>query len=424
MGKSETRSIWLLFVASCLSAILTGFPLASGQSAAASSTPASAPAGQEVTLKGVLMLEEACVKKPEKGADKQPVLFALEGPPEVAKALDEILKENWPGESMDAKQAIALNDAFANRLKYYLAPCELTANNVKVGKWGNPPMAVTGVVFEQDGKKWITPTTMKGATLKYPDKMLAPDKPLKKAGKDPLVLKVTDTLSLNCVLLPAGDFLFLKPWYVQPRWQDEFPRHITFTKPLWMAEIPVTQEMWEAVMDNNPSTTKDPKLPVRNITVAEANKFCQILSEKTGRKVRLPGEAEWEYAVRVGTSNPQLDAKYKDQDSTGKGRGVSLPVKSRQPNAWGLYDMICGGAFEMTRDSFVFSREGATDPYDSPEKAEAAGKKAGHWGRNTVTYHEAVGGGTKDTDYGSTKIRVVVEPTDEEVAAMEKAAGK
>jgi formylglycine-generating enzyme required for sulfatase activity len=191
-----------------------------------------------------------------------------------------------------------------------------------------------------------------------------------------------------------------------------------------MAETPVTQEMWEAAMGSNPSTVKDPKRPVRNITVAEANKFCQLLSEKNNRKVRLPGEAEWEYAVRVGTSNPQLDPKYKDQDSTGKGRGECLPVKSKQPNAWGLYDMICGGAFEMTRDNFVFSREDVADPYDSPEKAEAAGKKVGHWGRNTVTYHEAVGGGGKDTDYASTKIRVVVEPTPEEIAEMEKAAGK
>ena len=188
--------------------------------------------------------------------------------------------------------------------------------------------------------------------------MLAPDKPIKMPGKEPLILKVTDTLSLKCILLPRGEFLFLKPYYVVPRWQDEFPRLITLTKPFYLAEIPVTQEMYEAVMGNNPSTLKDPQRPVRNVPCADVNKFCKILSEKNGRTVRLPGEAEWEYAARVGTSNPPLDVKYKDQKSSGRARGECLPVKSKQPNAWGLYDMISDNAYEMTRDAFVFSPHG------------------------------------------------------------------
>ena len=406
-----------------LAVLAIAIPVAAeeGKPAVEAKPPASGP---EITLNGVMMLEEACTLKPDKEAGKQPVLFVLEGTPEVAATLDGILKENWPGDSMDATQAIQLNEAFGKRLKYYLAPCELTTKNLGTGKWGNPPKAVTGVVFEKDGKKWITPSKVQDAKLKYPDKMLAPDKPLQMPGKNPLVLKITDTQSLNCLLLPRGEFLFLKPYYVQPRWQDEYPRHITFSKPLWMAEIPVTQEMWEPVMGNNPSTLKDPKRPVRNVTCAEANKFCQILSEKNGRKVRLPGEAEWEYAARVGTSNPQLDVKYKDQDCSGKEKGSCLPVKSRQPNAWGLYDMLTPCAYEMTRDKFAFTREDAVDPYASCEKEEAAGKKPAHWGKNTVTYHEGVGGGEKDINYGSTKIRVVVEATPEEIAEMEKAANK
>jgi len=383
----------------------------------------SQPAAAEVTLKGVMMTESACTLKPDKDAKKIAVLFAMEGTPDVVATLGDIMKENWPGESMNATQAIALNEAFGKRLKYYFAPCELSEKSAGSVAYGNPTKAVTGVVFVKDGKKWITPSKIQDARLKYPDKMLAPDKPLKQPGKNPLVLKVTDTLSLNCILLPRGDFLFLKPFYVQPRWQDEFPRHITFSKPFWMAEIPVTQEMWEPVMGGNPSTVKDTKRPVRNITCLDANKFCQILSEKNGRTVRLPGEAEWEYASRVGTSNPQLDEKYKDQDSSGKERGSCLPVKSRRPNAWGLYDMV-SGAFEITRDKFVFSREDAIDPYDSCEKEEAAGKRIGHWGRNTVTYHESTVGGKDDTTYSSTKIRVVVEATPGEIAEMEKAEEK
>jgi len=383
-------------------------------------------AGPEVTLKGIMMWEISCVLKPTKAdRDKKTmVLFAVEGPPEVAAALDAIMKEHWPGDSMNGTQARNLNEAFVKRLKYYITP---GAIDPKQGRWGNPPMAVTGVISEKDGKKWITASKIVRTRLKYPDKMLAPDKPLKMPGKEPLILKVTDTLSLKCILLPRGEFLMAKPYYVDPRWQDEFPRHITLTKPFWLAEIPVTQEMYEAVMGNHPSTVKGPKLPVRNLPCADVNKFCQILSEKNGRKVRLPGEAEWEYAARVGTSNPPLEAKYKDQDSSSPGRGNLLPVKSKAPNAWGLYDMINDRVFEMTRDKFIVGiRIDSVDPYDSCEREEAAGRKHAHWGRNRVCYHEAVpsGGAKHDAEYGSMKFRVLVEATPEEVAEMEKAEKK
>ena len=392
----------------------------------------------EVTLKGVLMLEDACTPKAPKETRHMVVLFALEGTPEVAATLDAIMKGNWPGDSMDAKQARNMNDAFSARLKYYFTPGELTTKCVNGSKdvpgcmWGEPWVGVTGMISEKDGKKWITPGKVftqypdrKQVTPKYPDKMLAPDRPLKMAGKTPLMLKVGDKLSLRCILLPRGSFLFLKPFYVQPRWQDEYPIVVTFTKPFWLAEIPVTQEMWEAVMGSNPSTLKDPQRPVRNVTCAEVNKFCKILSEKNGRTVRLPGEAEWEYAARVGTSNPQLDVKYQDQKSAGRARGECLPVKSKKPNAWGLYDMISDNAYEMLRDAFVLDRRvDEVDPYFSCEKDEAAGKKHGHWGRNTVTYHEAVGDAKDEAAYGSTKFRVAVEATPEEIAEMEKAVGQ
>ncbi len=235
--------------------------------APAASNPAAAGA-EEVTIKGMMMLEEACTLKPAKDADKTLVLFALEGTPEVAVALDAIMKENWPGDSMDGEQARNLNEAWGKRLKYYITPGELTTKNLGSCKWGNPQRAVTGIVSEKDGRKWITPSKIfdqypdrKPVTLKYPDKMLAPDKPIKTTGKDPLILKVTETLSLKCILLPRGAFLFMKPFYVVPRWQDEFPRLITLTKPFYMAEIPVTQEMYEAVMGKQSQHTERPPTP-------------------------------------------------------------------------------------------------------------------------------------------------------------------
>ena len=76
-------------------------------------------------------------------------------------------------------------------------------------------------------------------------------------------------------------------------------------------------------------------MPVQNPLFPDIDTFCRILSEKTGRKVRLPSGAEWEYAARVGTSNPGFPEKYRAQGTLrDEGKKTPPPVKSKSTGLW------------------------------------------------------------------------------------------
>jgi formylglycine-generating enzyme required for sulfatase activity len=133
---------------------------------------------------------------------------------------------------------------------------------------------------------------------------------------------------------------------------DEGPQHQVNITPFFMGKYPITQEQYEAVMGQNPSKFKGEKQPVELVSWHDANEFCNRLSQKTGRKYRLPSEAEWEYACRAGTATPfyfgetiatdvvNYDGKY-TYGSAPKGidRQQTTDVGSFPPNNFGLYDL-------------------------------------------------------------------------------------
>ena len=220
-------------------------------------------------------------------------------------------------------------------------------------------------------------------------------------------------MSLKCLYVPAGKFLMGEPYWQCPHWQEDPPHLVTLTKPFYMAECPVTQELYEAVMGSNPSTVKDPKLPVSQVDCAAMYKFCSLLSQKTGRKVRVPTAAEWEYAARAGTSNLTLPERYADQNSNAKDAYDSppLPVKSRKANPWGFFDMHSGWWERVSDSPAVLDREAVTDPQHIPaeDKAEATrGSKHAHVGKGQWTYAiseiEYI-----DSTAGQFRFRIVVE---------------
>jgi formylglycine-generating enzyme required for sulfatase activity len=305
----------------------------------------------EVTLKGNVLCNRATDTKPwywdPKDGDHTPILYAIAGTPAVKEQMQQVM-ESYPDRGLNVEDALRIQDEFTARLKYYIAPGAIADTIHKDVEAGARLLALTGTLSGKDGKRWIHVTAYEPAQVSYPARMLAPDRPFAPAGKEPLVLKINDALTLKCVLLPAGRFLQGSPFY-QRRYQDEYPHEVVLTKPFYMSEIPVTQEIFEAVMGKNPSVSKGRRFPVERAAFADVLEFCRILSEKNGVTVRLPTDAEWEYAARVGTSNPCFPEKYADQVSDTGSKPNKSPVQTRQPNAWGLYDMLCGG-WHLTSD--------------------------------------------------------------------------
>ena len=142
---------------------------------------------------------------------------------------------------------------------------------------------------------------------------------------------------------------------------NERPAHgVTITKPFLVGKFCVTQQQFEGVMHMNFSYFKAPNNPVEQISWEDAVAFCARASTATGRTVRLPTEAEWEYACRAGShalyafgDEPKELFKYAwfAENSKNSTHTDDDSVKNLKPNAWGLYDMH-GNVMQWCKDWF------------------------------------------------------------------------
>jgi formylglycine-generating enzyme required for sulfatase activity len=178
-------------------------------------------------------------------------------------------------------------------------------------------------------------------------------------------------ITLDMVAIPGGSFVMGSPNTEAGQYNDEGPQRTVNIPPFFMGRYEVTQEQYQAVMGNNPSSFKGAKRPVENVSWDDAVEFCRKLSQKTGHAYRLPSEAEWEYACRAGTTTPfyfgdtitpdlvNYNGNY-PYGSAPKGldRQQTTDVGSFPPNPFGLYDMH-GNVREWCSDKWHDNYNGA-----------------------------------------------------------------
>lgn len=168
--------------------------------------------------------------------------------------------------------------------------------------------------------------------------------------------------------------------------ENEKPVHQVALSPFYIGETEVTQELWEAVMGNNPSVFKEAKHPVELVSWDDCQVFIAKLNVKTGLKFRLPTEAEWEFAARGG--NKSRNYKYSGSNTLSnvgrynRNTGESTcAVKTKQANELGLYDMS-GNVWEWCHDYFdLYTGESQTDP-SGPSEGSYRVHRGGSWSRD------------------------------------------
>lgn len=202
----------------------------------------------------------------------------------------------------------------------------------------------------------------------------------------PLEVRIHKT-GIALRLVPPGEFLMGSPKDESEASKDERPQYkVTIGSPMYIGTFPVTQEQWLAILGKNPSRiqtgsilkerrvkksfwsdketveqeevrlkTDTKEHPVESVSWNDCQEFLNRLHDQVdlefGRVLRLPTEAEWEYACRAGTTV----SRYGEVDAvvwhSGNSGGITHRVGQKHANAWGFHDML-GNVYEWCEDNW------------------------------------------------------------------------
>jgi formylglycine-generating enzyme required for sulfatase activity len=185
------------------------------------------------------------------------------------------------------------------------------------------------------------------------------------------------------VIIPAGE-VELRDDRIKKQWTVEVNSYL-------LAPVPVTKELFYSTLQKPFAPNDHPQTPVVDISWNDAILFCNSLSERSGLEAcytvsddgesvdcnwkasgyRLPTEAEWQYACKAGTTGyryGELDPIAWYQDNA---EGIVHEVGKKEPNAWGLYDML-GNVWEWCWDVYDVNVYGSYRVFRGGSWAEEA----------------------------------------------------
>ena len=201
---------------------------------------------------------------------------------------------------------------------------------------------------------------------------------------------VDDGVSFTMIRVDGGTFTMGGFIDDEDAYPHERPRHEVNVSTFLIGETQVTQELWEAVMGNNPSNFKGKKKPVEMVSWYDCQSFIKKLNEKTGMKFRLPTEAEWEFAARGGRLSKEYTFSGSDDRNEvawhpgNRGTEATHEVKTKLPNELGIYDMS-GNVLEWVNDWFGdYPSDKQTDP-SGPASGQYKVLRGGSW-RNPSSF--------------------------------------
>ena len=212
---------------------------------------------------------------------------------------------------------------------------------------------------------------------------------------------VTETFTVNgvsfkMVVVDGGTFMMGASDDDNEAYDNEKPVHQVTVSSYSIGETEVTQELWKAVMGDNPSWftptngySPNPQRPIESVSWNDCQTFITKLNQMTGKSFRLPTEAEWEYAARGG--NKSKGYKYAGSNTInavawyeGNSGNVTHSVATKIPNELALYDMT-GNVWEWVQDWF--------DSYNANTQTNPTGPTSGSFKahRGGGEHHNTIG---------------------------------